>query len=52
MNEQKCDNCFFHVKDRCHRHPPKIMDDGLIGRSVWPRVADDEWCGEWRPQRD
>lgn len=34
----------------CHRMPPAVVaEDGEV-YAVFPPVADDEFCGEWRPQ--
>jgi hypothetical protein len=37
----------------CRRHAPKPGDNAATGTdSLWPRVASDEWCGEWEPKID
>jgi hypothetical protein len=44
---------------RCRRYAPHPLtpDAGANGaesdwESHWPRVASDDWCGEWDPQFD
>ncbi len=44
---------------RCKRYAPRPLtpDGGPNGGepawdSYWPRVASDDWCGEWDPQFD
>lgn len=48
----------------CHRYPPQMLARGIGGSfdeghgsfrveeadSNWPLVADEDWCGEWRPK--
>lgn len=53
---ETCKTCKFRSKEgpglegepRCRRNPPQVHD----GMSVhgWPRVDDDDWCGEWKPE--
>jgi hypothetical protein len=59
----RCDNCTFSddgpspadpTEGRwllCRRHSPRVfssVDDGYIGGDgVFPRVARNDWCGEW-----
>jgi hypothetical protein len=55
--DQRCETCLYYLSGQighCNRHPPVIVlfaanaaavpDDY---RSVWPKVAPDDWCGEW-----
>ncbi len=44
---------------RCKRYAPRPLMPGADangaepdGDSRWPRVASDDWCGEWDPQFD
>jgi hypothetical protein len=42
---------------RCKRYAPRPLIPGADANgtvpdqdSCWPRVASDDWCGEWDPQ--
>ncbi len=44
---------------RCKRYAPRPLPPGAGADaavpdqdSCWPRVASDDWCGEWDPQFD
>ena len=44
---------------RCKRYAPRPLMPGAGANgaepdrdSCWPRVASDDWCGEWDPQFD
>lgn len=55
--QRECGNCLHKHKRSC-RHPLakdqwgrlagmyRYLPDGI---PIWPPVADDEWCGWWRP---
>lgn len=47
---ETCRDCRFYWWEerkggRCRRYPPSI--DGAL-----PKVAEHDWCGEWREQRN
>jgi hypothetical protein len=52
---KKCGNCkyvhFCYENDlRCHRYPPILSDmTDITGVKdyEWPRVDDNDWCGEF-----
>jgi hypothetical protein len=65
--DEHCGNCKFcfegpDKKLECHRFPPSIFtksripnSDGverIFSISGWPEVLDDEWCGEYKEQKD
>jgi len=36
----------------CRRYAPRPSETGTTGEPLdarWPRVASDDWCGEWDP---
>lgn len=35
---------------RCHRYPPRVMED--YTSSGWPEVNKDDWCREFEPMED
>lgn len=51
-----CRNCTFYsaVGSQCRRWPP--LPKGMLSggdasaRAVWPQVAPEDWCGEYREQ--
>lgn len=47
---QLCTSCIYFVRDvvggECHRYPPSGPTQTLL--NVWPKTADNSWCGEWR----
>lgn len=49
---RRCNTCQYHTYDivndlyECHRRSPGA--DVLL-QAVWPRVAQGNSCGEWRP---
>ena len=48
-----CETCAYYSAfvaefvGACHRHAPKPEPGAAIGRQRWPRVSDDDWCGEF-----
>lgn len=52
MSESKpktCRSCiyFWEADTECRRDPP-IVHDGATGwATVWPRPAENDWCGQW-----
>ena len=56
MNEECCNNCYFwkDVKGgSCHWGPPTLffapnLAGGIEGKSAWPPIAGDKWCGQWK----
>lgn len=46
FSDQGCENCMYFLDDECHRHAPKRFDPH-IKSAVWPKVANEDWCGEW-----
>lgn len=51
--EPCCANCRFMLMNACHRHAPMAKasgDTSQVKRAVWPRVYDDDWCGEWEAE--
>lgn len=49
---QNCKNCVYSrdmdTVGSCYRRAP-IQDSG--GRTRWPQIFDDSWCGEWKPDQ-
>ncbi len=41
-----CGLCRLELAGECRRRAPAIAAD--TGRAVWPLVAADDWCGEFR----
>lgn len=53
-NEATCKDCLFSVLHEsnsrvCHRYPPVPMEDG---RTIFPIVRNDWFCGEIQPIKD
>jgi hypothetical protein len=53
--ERICKNCKHYGNmtagaGLCQRTPPTIVYDGSFNltRSIWPEVAHDDFCGEWK----
>lgn len=52
MSLRQCVNCDFffveedHRHNQCRRHAPRPSELNQE-TSVWPRVKDDDWCGEF-----
>ena len=54
--EERCNKCRFFDKDNngpkgdCRRYPPQvtIMDSFGNSRQSYPRMMQNEWCGEFR----
>lgn len=45
LHAASCSTCAFRDLDgTCRAWPPRPLQDG---RPVWPRVADNQWCGLW-----
>ncbi len=52
-----CDHCKFYdetpggIAGACRRYAPRPTDrqdaEGDDPWAYWPKVAGDEWCGEW-----
>lgn len=42
-----CGRCRFFAEPWCRRFPPTV----LMGARTWPRMGEQEWCGEFRPCR-
>jgi len=53
-----CKDCAFcdrnaagdHISEEkhlCRCHAPFIGGDGSSAVAIWPKVKDDDWCGEW-----
>jgi hypothetical protein len=40
-----CGLCCYRINGYCHRFPP-------YGRTGWPQVAEDQWCGEFQRRSD
>lgn len=49
-DDQRCKTCRCYDNGRCRRYPPQpVVVDGVVRPEVIvPRVAYDDWCGEWR----
>jgi len=59
MMDKRCGNCKYYVntiscwvgQNGCHKNAPVVLiNKELTGQEVsscWPRVDDDDWCGEW-----
>jgi hypothetical protein len=57
---QSCQNCYYArkhntIKDahvlRCHAESPKLNAEGF-GRTAWPVVQQNDWCGYWGPIKE
>lgn len=35
---------------QCRRYAPRPASEAAGCESRWPRVASDDWCGEWDPK--
>lgn len=52
MTERWCINCIFsfveldHAHTQCRFHAP-VVGCGNPESSGWPRVNDDDWCGQF-----
>ena len=53
-NEQTCRSCRHYAKDagECRRQPPKAVKKDAQYTGVWPQVADDRWCGEYKTETE
>jgi len=54
--DQHCATCIYYTDMHCHRFPPSILKpsldmDAQSYQAMRPRVARDEWCGEWVDKR-
>lgn len=59
-----CADCSFYLKDNkaqgsCHKSPPNLIFLGMnpknnpptpVRFSMWPEVANDAWCGDFKPR--
>jgi hypothetical protein len=51
---QNCGNCAYCVKEGdTHSHlccylPPQVFGWGGQMTTAWPKVALDDWCGQWK----
>lgn len=65
MTERRCDTCGFSRETKvdgrfCVRYAPRGCLGGQLvhldlmrsNDAVWPRVEDDQWCGEWQRKND
>lgn len=52
-NELCCGKCrFFHPERReCRRNPPQVWADEETVGYCFPRVKEEEWCGEFQPEQ-
>ena len=57
MAAEKCGNCQYRKQGECRRQPPQFVDPTVsqlasveATEGVWPKVAKDEWCGEWKQE--
>jgi len=42
-------NPHFQIERQCRRNPPlAAIDPGGLRATLWPVVASDDWCGEWK----
>lgn len=57
MNECLCKDCRFfegslEPEDKhgwCVRYPPTVvMNHNFDAEARWPKVHEEDWCGEWR----
>lgn len=49
----KCSNCFYEQKGKCHRYPPAgdtytDNDNEIVTYFTFPDVSIDSWCGEFK----
>ncbi|MFW5834695.1 MAG: hypothetical protein ACOCYE_11420, partial [Pseudomonadota bacterium] len=46
----KCETCAFYqaAQTQCRRNAPVPKSEGTVAAAVWPTVAADEWCGEYK----
>ena len=59
--EKRCGTCNHFRNNECHRYPPKIFmyeestgfqGRAMVTRSRWPRVSENDYCGEWQPMEE
>jgi len=46
----QCQTCaFFHAaQSQCRRYAPQPQAENSRATAVWPTVAVDDWCGEYK----
>lgn len=51
-NERCCGKCRFYDPQgrNCRRFPPQVWETVDSGGSAFPRVEEEEWCGEFKPE--
>ena len=53
LSEERCGNCKFfdEREDLCLRYPPMLIPRDKDGGpySYFPKVYEQEWCGEFKP---
>ena len=54
---EKCQDCYFYVPDEamsgeCHRFPRTPTDWEISTAYRWPKMEEDDWCGEFKPSID
>lgn len=44
-----CATCRYREPEsnRCRAQSPAIMT--LVGKAVWPKVENTDWCGDYKP---
>lgn len=62
MREERCETCRFVLHHKgfdtyhCKRHAPiayagSFGPDRFCDNKYWPNVKNDDWCGDWEPDR-
>ena len=59
MKGESCKTCRYRIDGDCRRYPPTVhllqtlsavpQFRNLKPEAVWPPVAEDHWCGEFKP---
>jgi ribosomal protein L32 len=44
MGNQTCKSCCYYNGNQCKFNAPQLTQFG----TMWPNVASDDWCGEWK----
>ena len=62
MADQTCASCRYaepvayedDLVVQCRRYPPSLVGNGSMDTAgqVWPQVAQQDWCGEYRLRPD
>jgi hypothetical protein len=59
MEQSKCKDCKFykvitefipdksHGEGLCRSHPPSLVMHPDITTWGWPKIGENDWCGEW-----